>query len=220
MARSKKAIINAVISPAKGGRLVKLQRYNHEKKLWYTKDRIYVVGDRVPVTFSIASKNRQRTTSTWRLYSPATETAEAAKSENITLTSRNIKTYSLSARAACVYRIDGDGEGTLVYTKNANTKRAQASTTKLMTSLLTLEQAAKGNKNVTFTKEMTAEGSSMYLEYGDTLKLDDLAAGMMMCSGNDAANAAAICRTAQRAQARESRRQPRSPWEIGFPVGV
>lgn len=61
-----------------------------------------------------------------------------------------------------------------------------------MTSLITLEQAAKGNSNVTFTEKMTAEGSSMYLEYGDTLKLSDLAAGMMMCSGNDAANAAAI----------------------------
>ncbi len=67
-----------------------------------------------------------------------------------------------------------------------------ASTTKLMTTLLTLEAAQNENKTVEFTAEMEAEGSSMYLKHGEKLKLSDLAAGMMMCSGNDAANAAAI----------------------------
>ena len=67
-----------------------------------------------------------------------------------------------------------------------------ASTTKLMTSLITLEYADSADKVVTFTKDMTAEGSSMYLKVGEKVKLSDLAAGMMMASGNDAANAAAI----------------------------
>lgn len=82
--------------------------------------------------------------------------------------------------------------GSIILSKNKDERRKPASTTKLMTTLLTLEQASKGNKTVTFNEKMTAEGSSMYLEYGDALKLSDLAAGMMMCSGNDAANAAAI----------------------------
>lgn len=67
-----------------------------------------------------------------------------------------------------------------------------ASTTKLMTSLITLEYADSADKVVAFTKDMTAEGSSMYLKVGEKVKLSDLAAGMMMASGNDAANAAAI----------------------------
>ena len=67
-----------------------------------------------------------------------------------------------------------------------------ASTTKLMTTLLTLESARKNDRQVTFTREMTAEGSSMYLKIGERVRLSDLAAGMMLCSGNDAANAAAI----------------------------
>ena len=82
--------------------------------------------------------------------------------------------------------------GSIILSKNENERKKPASTTKLLTSLITLEYAARGNSKVTFTEKMTAEGSSMYLEYGDTVKLSDLAAGMMMCSGNDAANAAAI----------------------------
>lgn len=94
--------------------------------------------------------------------------------------------------SASAYVLYCPQNGKIILSKNENERRKPASTTKLMTSLITLEQAAKGNKSVTFTEKMTAEGSSMYLEYGDTLKLSDLAAGMMMCSGNDAANAAAI----------------------------
>ena len=68
-----------------------------------------------------------------------------------------------------------------------------ASTTKIMTTLLTLEAAAVENRIVEFTDEMAAEGSSMYLRKGEKVRLYDLAVGMMMQSGNDAANAAAIC---------------------------
>lgn len=94
--------------------------------------------------------------------------------------------------SASAYALYCPQNGQLVLSNNENERKKPASTTKLMTALLTLEHAAKGNTTVTFTKDMTAEGSSMYLEYGDKLKLSDLAAGMMMCSGNDAANAAAI----------------------------
>ena len=82
--------------------------------------------------------------------------------------------------------------GELLASRKADKRMKPASTTKLMTTLLTLEQAAKGNETVTFSQEMTAEGSSMYLKLGEKVTLRDLAAGMMMSSGNDAANAAAI----------------------------
>ena len=82
--------------------------------------------------------------------------------------------------------------GELLASHNADKRMKPASTTKLMTTLLTLEQAAKGNETVTFTQEMVSEGSSMYLKLGEKVTLRDLAVGMMMSSGNDAANAAAI----------------------------
>lgn len=96
---------------------------------------------------------------------------------------------AISAEACVLYCVD-DGE--IYYSKNENKKMKPASTTKIMTSLITLEYAAASNTKVEFTKEMTAEGSSMYLKVGEAVTLRDLAAGMMMASGNDAANAAAI----------------------------
>lgn len=96
---------------------------------------------------------------------------------------------SVSASSAVLYCPDNQK---VYYSKNENTKAKMASTTKIMTALLTLEYAAKNNKKVKFTRDMIAEGSSMYLKVGEVVTLRDLAAGLLLCSGNDAANAAAI----------------------------
>lgn len=96
---------------------------------------------------------------------------------------------SVSAETYILYCADN---GQIICSKDENKKMKPASTTKLMTTLITLEESASCNKKVKFTKEMVAEGSSMYLGIGNVVTLSDLAAGMMMASGNDAANAAAI----------------------------
>ncbi len=96
----------------------------------------------------------------------------------------------ISAEAAVVCCVN---TGQVLYAKNADEQLAMASTTKIMTSLLTLEAAAADNKLVTVTDEMVAvEGSSMGLAGGDQIRLRELAVGMLLASGNDAANAAAI----------------------------
>ncbi len=96
---------------------------------------------------------------------------------------------SVSATSAVLLCANND---TVVFEKNSTDKMSMASTTKIMTTLLALEQAQANNKEVTFDKSMIAEGSSMYLDIGYKLKLTDLATGMMTVSGNDAANATAI----------------------------
>lgn len=96
---------------------------------------------------------------------------------------------SVSAQSAVLLCSNSDK---VIFEKNSEKKMSMASTTKIMTTLIALEYAQADNKEVTFTKEMIAEGSSMYLKYGYKLKLSDLATGMMTVSGNDAANAAAI----------------------------
>ena len=84
------------------------------------------------------------------------------------------------------------GKGAL-YAKNADEQRSMASTTKIMTALIALETAAADDPVVTITDEMVrVEGSSMGLQPGDQLTLKSLAAGMLIVSGNDAANSAAI----------------------------
>jgi D-alanyl-D-alanine carboxypeptidase (penicillin-binding protein 5/6) len=97
---------------------------------------------------------------------------------------------SVSAKAAIVVSVD---DGCVVYAKNEHDRLPIASTTKIMTSLLTLEAAAVNNRVITVTPEMVrVEGSSMGLRAGDKLTLYDLAVGMLMVSGNDAANTAAL----------------------------
>lgn len=96
---------------------------------------------------------------------------------------------SLSAQAYVLYCVEND---TVLLSKNENVKMKPASTTKIMTTLLALEQCEKEDVRVTFDTPMIAEGSSMYLKISDTVHLSDLASGMMMASGNDAANAVAL----------------------------
>lgn len=96
---------------------------------------------------------------------------------------------SVSAQAYALYCVENES---LIAGKNSGDKLKMASTTKIMTTLLTLEQAKENDCIVEFSEDMIAEGSSMYLQLSDKVRLSDLACGMMMCSGNDAANAAAI----------------------------
>ncbi|MBR2635829.1 MAG: D-alanyl-D-alanine carboxypeptidase [Oscillospiraceae bacterium] len=76
--------------------------------------------------------------------------------------------------------------------KSIHERRAMASTTKIMTALLTLEQPKLDESFLVDAKAVQVEGSSMGLLPGDTVSLRTLAAGMLLSSGNDAANAAAV----------------------------
>ena len=97
----------------------------------------------------------------------------------------------VSAQSAVVLTAD---TGTVLFEKDGHTPRPVASTTKIMTALLALEAAQeRGIPLVDITQEMVAvEGSSMGLQAGDSISLTGLAAGMLLASGNDAANAAAL----------------------------
>jgi len=79
----------------------------------------------------------------------------------------------------------------VLYAKNAREKRAPASLTKVMTALVCLEA---GDLDDTVTVSRTAAavgGSSIWLEEGETQRLEDLLYGLLLRSGNDAAEAVA-----------------------------
>ncbi len=100
----------------------------------------------------------------------------------------NVSAIGTSAKAAIL--INGD-TGEVIYRQNAAERLPMASTTKIMTALLLCE---KGDleKEITVTAEMLrVEGSSMGLLAGDRVTLYDLLYGMMLASGNDAANVTA-----------------------------
>lgn len=98
---------------------------------------------------------------------------------------------SISAKSAIVICADS---GDVIYSKNEKSSMPIASTTKIMTSILALENMeAYGNSEVKITDEMVkVEGTSMGLMPNDIVTIDALVKGMLLCSGNDAANAIAI----------------------------
>lgn len=95
---------------------------------------------------------------------------------------------ALSARAAILMTSD---TLEVVYAKNEHERLPMASTTKIMSALLALEYKSP-DEAVTVTKEaVSVEGTSMGLLPGDCVSVKTLACGMLLSSGNDAANVAA-----------------------------
>lgn len=102
---------------------------------------------------------------------------------------RSVMAMDVSAEACILMEA---ATGRVLYEENARTKRPMASTTKIMTTLLTIES---GDLDAEFTVDTDAihvEGSSMGLQEGDLVSKRDLCYGMLLPSGNDAANAAAV----------------------------
>lgn len=80
-----------------------------------------------------------------------------------------------------------EGEsGRVLLAHNETQQRSIASTTKLMTALVALEHGTPGEL-VTVRAEQLVEGSSMYLRAGEELTLEALLYGLLLSSGNDAA---------------------------------
>jgi D-alanyl-D-alanine carboxypeptidase (penicillin-binding protein 5/6) len=82
--------------------------------------------------------------------------------------------------------------GRVLAEKNSSAKMPIASTTKILTALLALEQPDGGSYFTVDPSAIKVEGSSMGLREGDQVSLYALACGMLLASGNDAANAAAV----------------------------
>lgn len=99
------------------------------------------------------------------------------------------QTLSVSAVSAIVINAD---TGSIVYEKSAFSERAMASTTKIMTALLTAEAGDLDRKFTADGYAIQVEGTSMGLQQGDIVTRRALLYGMLLPSGNDAANAAAV----------------------------
>ncbi|MBR2039919.1 MAG: D-alanyl-D-alanine carboxypeptidase [Clostridia bacterium] len=100
----------------------------------------------------------------------------------------NARAVTTSAKAAVVINAD---TGEVIYSQNAEEKLPMASTTKIMTALLLCEKGDM-EKEITVTDQMVrVEGTSMGLLAGDKVSHKALLYGMLLASGNDAANVTA-----------------------------
>ena len=82
--------------------------------------------------------------------------------------------------------------GRVIYEKSPEEKSLIASTTKIMTALIVCEQCNVLDRMRIPKEAVGIEGSSMYLQEGEVLTLQELLYGLMLHSGNDAAVALAI----------------------------
>ena len=70
---------------------------------------------------------------------------------------------------------------------NIKDERLIASTTKIMTAIVAIENKSLDEKVVVSKEVLKAYGSNIYIEVGEELTLKDLLYGLMLRSGNDAA---------------------------------
>lgn len=102
-----------------------------------------------------------------------------------------ISAHAYSAGAYAV--LDAD-TGAVLDSANADTRLPMASTTKIMTGLLAAEDSNPDRMISVPASCAGIEGSSMYLQADEVLPLRDVLYGLMLCSGNDAAECiASVC---------------------------
>lgn len=106
----------------------------------------------------------------------------------VLILSYSVSASDISAKGAVLVEAQS---GQVVFGKNINAKMPMASTTKIMTALVVLENASLDDI-VTIEPYMTGiEGSSIYLHPGEKLTIEELLYALMLESANDASVALA-----------------------------
>ena len=77
--------------------------------------------------------------------------------------------------------------GSILYGKAENEKRKMASTTKIMTAIIVIENSNLDNIVTVSSKAAGTGGSRLGLHTDDRISIKDLLYGLLLCSGNDAA---------------------------------
>ena len=93
----------------------------------------------------------------------------------------------ISAGSAVVMHSGGE----IIYEKNADVKSLIASTTKIMTAIVAIENCELDSELEVDAASCGIEGSSMYLRPGQAVTVEELLYGLLLVSGNDAADALA-----------------------------
>lgn len=110
----------------------------------------------------------------------------------ISLSATPVNVYAnsmVNARGMAVMEVSSKR---LLLNQNSKTKMAMASTTKIMTALVAIENTQDLDKEVKIYDEAVGiEGTSIYLRKGETMTMRDLLYGLMLASGNDASVAIA-----------------------------
>ena len=108
--------------------------------------------------------------------------------DDLSFISPNDVLPKVTARSAIVIEAK---TGKILYARDIDSLRYPASTTKIMTLIYALENGHLDDIVSVSEKAAETEGSTVWLEYNEHVKLKDLLYGMMLVSGNDSATAVA-----------------------------
>ena len=97
--------------------------------------------------------------------------------------SADIQKPEITAESALIFDTSSQA---VLYSKNPQEKLPMASLTKIMTAIIALENPKKDDKYIVSGSALVGE-DSMGLDSGETLSLKELLYGLMLHSGNDAA---------------------------------
>lgn len=98
------------------------------------------------------------------------------------------ESFTVAAKGAVL--IDADS-GLVLFGQDENRQLPMASTTKIMTALIALENARLDEPVTAGRNASGVPGTSLYLAVGETLTMEQMLYGLMLRSGNDAAVAIA-----------------------------
>lgn len=124
----------------------------------------------LPASLTIFANNQ---VSTLNLWTPFFEMFEEATS----------RAPIVSAKSALVYDLTNEK---VLFSKNPERKLPMASLTKIMTAIIAIESKRQDDKYLVFSENLVGE-NSMGLTVGETLTLKELLYGLILTSGNDAA---------------------------------
>ena len=117
------------------------------------------------------------------------EALDIGKIQNeVIQTSSNTEGLDVDSRIALIY---DRASGRILYEKNRNKQTPMASTTKILTAIVVLENANLKDIVTIDSKAASIGGSRLGLKKNDKITVNDLLYGLMLRSGNDAAVALA-----------------------------
>ncbi|MDP2637777.1 MAG: serine hydrolase [Candidatus Levybacteria bacterium] len=97
--------------------------------------------------------------------------------------SRKLEAPNITAKSALVYNLT---KQKVLFSKNPTQKLPMASLTKIMTAIIALETQREDDRYEVYAENLVGE-NSMGLTEGETLSLEEILYGLILLSGNDAA---------------------------------
>lgn len=176
------------IYPARG-RTISLQLYDRKAGTWRTRKTLRTdetEKDKLTITYPKDWKKTNR--SVWRLSMKKGKGAAAYTSPKIVICTRNRETLKLHGKSAIIME---QKSGQIFYGKSMDKKRANASTTKMMTAILALENKKWDSQATLSQKAVTTPFTTLRYKTGDKVKMKHLLYAALVLSDNGSATALA-----------------------------